>query len=137
MLGGAVMAIATTAIITPAKGGADGVSPKLLALIAECERQWAQSSAHNRKHDSLFRAWHSGGRRDAAIKSLLDAALKREAELDNVALAAEAAVEEYPARNAADLCAKIEYLVPRGWLDCENARVNIVADARRLAGKEA
>lgn len=47
------------------------------------------------------------------------------------------AVSAFKARNIADLEVKLSFLMDRGWLDCENARVDLLADVRRLAGKEA
>lgn len=138
LIAGAAIAATAAVGIPQASGGADGISPELAALIAESERRWQTSNAHNRNvYDPLYREWTAGGSADERVKGLLDAAISRETELDDFALEAEAAVEAFPVRGSADMCAKVEYLIPRGWLDCESARVNIVADARRLAGKEA
>lgn len=67
----------------------------------------------------------------------IDAIVRRANELGDEAVTALDAVASFPSQTIAELARKIDCMEPRGWLDDEDARVAIIADIRRLAGREA
>lgn len=76
--------------------------------------------------------------KDAIAKRYgLDKMRERSNSLSDATAAAIDDVSAFKARNIADLEAKLSFLMERGYLDCEHARVELLADVRRLAGKVA